>query len=318
MAKQVKSKQRVADHGEVFTAEREVKAMCDLVADECLRINSRFLEPACGDGNFLAEILTRKLSVVKSKYKKSAHDYERNAILALASIYGVDILSDNAAACRERTLKDVITQLEPGLFKKVTGLDVPDFEMLCTLGVFNASLMNDAIFKFKRYEDSSLSYTGIDKHAGMDIGGWDTVLKKAEYDQLFYNRQATMQAPVVEQPEDVDDVVPIKKPDPAPKPKTTYITGQYGVKPTASMVAEKPASYGAPKPTAPTQPSKKEEPKLDLSGVVKGATVIHKSFGAGTVTSLDKAKKHIRVKFNVGEKTFIFPDAFKNGFLKAK
>lgn len=102
MAKQVKSKQRVADHGEVFTAEREVKAMCDLVADECLRIDSRFLEPACGDGNFLAEILTRKLSVVKAKYKKSAYDFERYSILALTSIYGVDILADNAATCRER------------------------------------------------------------------------------------------------------------------------------------------------------------------------------------------------------------------------
>ena len=102
MTTQVKSKQRVADHGEVFTAEREVKAMCDLVADECLRIDSRFLEPACGDGNFLAEILTRKLSTVKQKYKKSAYDYERNAILALTSIYGVDILADNAESCRER------------------------------------------------------------------------------------------------------------------------------------------------------------------------------------------------------------------------
>ena len=76
---------------------------------------------------------------------------------------------------RERSLKDVITQLEPGLFKKVTGLDVKDFELLCSLGVFNANLMNDAIFKFKRYEDSSLTYTGIDKHEGKDIGGWDTV-----------------------------------------------------------------------------------------------------------------------------------------------
>lgn len=102
MEKQVKSKQRVTDHGEVFTAEREVKAMCDLVADECLRIDSRFLEPACGDGNFLAEILTRKLTVVKSKYRKSSYDYERNAILALTSIYGVDLLSDNAANCRGR------------------------------------------------------------------------------------------------------------------------------------------------------------------------------------------------------------------------
>lgn len=105
MAKQVKSKQRVVDHGEVFTAEREVKAMCDFVADECLRIDSRFLEPACGDGNFLAEILSRKLAVVKSKYKKSAYDYERNAILALTSIYGVDILADNASVCRERLFK---------------------------------------------------------------------------------------------------------------------------------------------------------------------------------------------------------------------
>lgn len=102
---QVKSKQRVADHGEVFTAEREVKAMCDLVADECQRIDSRFLEPACGDGNFLAEILSRKLAVVKAKYKKSAFDYERNAILALTSIYGVDLLSDNAQNCRERLFK---------------------------------------------------------------------------------------------------------------------------------------------------------------------------------------------------------------------
>ena len=105
MTKQVKSKQRVADHGEVFTAEREVKAMCDLVADECKRIDSRFLEPAVGEGVFLAEVLSRKLSVVKAKYGKSAYDYERNAILALTSIYGVDILADNAQVCREKLFK---------------------------------------------------------------------------------------------------------------------------------------------------------------------------------------------------------------------
>ena len=96
MEKQVKSKQRVADRGEVFTAEREVKAMCDLVADECNRIDSRFLEPACGNGNFLAEIITRKLAVVSSKYKKSTYDWERFSLLALGSIYGVDIMADNA------------------------------------------------------------------------------------------------------------------------------------------------------------------------------------------------------------------------------
>ncbi len=105
MEKQIKSRQRVAEHGEVYTAEREVKAMCDLVSDECSRIDSRFLEPACGDGNFLAEILTRKLAAVKKKYKKSVIDYEKNALLAVSSIYGVDILADNVAACRERLFK---------------------------------------------------------------------------------------------------------------------------------------------------------------------------------------------------------------------
>ena len=99
---QTKSKERVRDHGEVFTAEREVKAMCDLVKDETDRIDSRFLEPACGDGNFLAEIITRKIQVVKRKYKKSPIDYEKNAVLAISSIYGVDILQDNVDACRER------------------------------------------------------------------------------------------------------------------------------------------------------------------------------------------------------------------------
>ncbi|MBR2025157.1 MAG: restriction endonuclease subunit M, partial [Clostridia bacterium] len=102
MAKQIKSKERVAEHGEVFTAEREVKAMCDLVKDETERIDSRFLEPACGDGNFLKEILLRKLEVVKTKYKKSVYDWERYSLLALGSMYGVELLKDNCQACRQR------------------------------------------------------------------------------------------------------------------------------------------------------------------------------------------------------------------------
>ena len=88
---------------------------------------------------------------------------------------------------RERTLKDVITQLEPGLFKKVTGLNVKDFELLVSLGVFNSALMNDAVYKFKRYEDSSLSYTGINKHEGEDIGLFDTVLSEGDYHSTFEN-----------------------------------------------------------------------------------------------------------------------------------
>lgn len=103
--KQIKSKERVAKHGEVFTNEREVKAMCDLVNNETERIDSRFLEPACGDGNFLAEILTRKLNIVKQRYRRSHLDYEKNSLLAISSLYGVDILLDNVLACRERLYK---------------------------------------------------------------------------------------------------------------------------------------------------------------------------------------------------------------------
>ena len=100
--RQVKSRERVADHGEVFTAEREVNAMLDLVKQETERIDSRFLEPACGDGNFLAEILRRKLNAVEVRYKKSTADYEKYAVLAVTSIYGVDILQDNVEECRIR------------------------------------------------------------------------------------------------------------------------------------------------------------------------------------------------------------------------
>ena len=102
MDKQVVSKRRVAQHGEVLTGRREVSAMLDLVKSETERIDSRFLEPACGTGNFLAEILERKLRVVEARYGKSQLDYERYAILAVSSVYGIDILEDNVRQCRQR------------------------------------------------------------------------------------------------------------------------------------------------------------------------------------------------------------------------
>ena len=91
---------------------------------------------------------------------------------------------------RERSLKDVITQLEPALFKKVTGLSVKDFELLVSLNVFNSALMNDAVYKFKRYEDASLVYAGLDKHEGYEIGLYDTVLSTSDYESTFENMAA--------------------------------------------------------------------------------------------------------------------------------
>lgn len=119
MEEQVKSKQRVADHGEVLTGKREVNAMLDLVKSETERIDSRFLEPACGTGNFLTEILERKLRVVENRYGKSQLDYERYSILAVSSIYGIDILEDNVQECRARLLA-IFDQRYLALFKKTT------------------------------------------------------------------------------------------------------------------------------------------------------------------------------------------------------
>jgi len=117
MERQVVSKQRVADHGEVLTGKREVNAMLDLVKQETERIESRFLETACGTGNFLTEILDRKLRVVESRYGKSQLEYERNAVFAVYSICGIDILEDNVLECRKR-LFDIFDQKYTILFKE--------------------------------------------------------------------------------------------------------------------------------------------------------------------------------------------------------
>lgn len=100
--KQVKSKERVAAHGEVFTAEREVKAMCDLVAAQCDNVDATFLEPACGNGNFLSEILERKLQRVKKDARADHLAWEWLSVRAIASLYGVDIMQDNCEECRKR------------------------------------------------------------------------------------------------------------------------------------------------------------------------------------------------------------------------
>ena len=118
---QIKSKKRVSEHGEVFTNEREVNAMLDLVKKETQRIESTFLEPACGDGNFLAEIIRRKLAAIagskKPNYKKDQPAYEKAMLVAVGSVYGIDILPDNVKECVARLYKIVTDEYER-IFKK--------------------------------------------------------------------------------------------------------------------------------------------------------------------------------------------------------
>jgi hypothetical protein len=125
----------------------------------------------------------KELSEEEKKYKGLRKQIQENLIKFATRVPIFMYLTDY----RERTLKDVIAQLEPGLFKKVTGLVVKDFELLVSLGVFNSALMNDAVYKFKRYEDSSLSYTGINKHEGEDIGLYDTVITRRDALKVFEN-----------------------------------------------------------------------------------------------------------------------------------
>jgi len=108
----VKSKQRVADHGEVFTPKWMVDAMLDLVKDETERIDSRFLEPACGSGNFIVQILKRKLAAVELKFGNSEFERQHYAMLALMCIYGIELLPDNIAECRANLLEIFVGYLQ--------------------------------------------------------------------------------------------------------------------------------------------------------------------------------------------------------------
>jgi len=203
---------------------------------------------------------------------------------------------------REKCLKDVITEISPQLFKKVTGLNVKDFEMLCTMGLFNSNLMNQAICQFKRYEDASLVYTGIDAHDEDEIGGWDTSIRKEEYNRLFYNQQASMAADAPEE-ENIPDV-PVK-----PAPKLT---------PTAAKPQSVTAQFGfkSPEPEKPKPMASKKEPEIKAPEVTVGMKVYHKVFKDGTVVKFDGS--FVTVKFDMGEKKFMYPAGFTGGFLEIR
>ena len=249
----------------------------------------------------------KELSEEEKEYKSKRKQIQEKLIKFATRIPVFMYLTDY----RERCLKDVITQLEPGLFKKVTGLDVKDFELLVSLGIFNDSLMNDAVYKFKRYEDASLSYTGINRHEGENRGGWDTVITDDDYNSMFALQQASM-----ETPEPAADDLP-EKPFLDFADAIKSLDEKKSVR-DIKMVAEKPAPYKVPeRPTyvspvpKPVQP--KSEKKIDLSLVKVGGHLKHKAFGMGTVKEISSGM--IIVVFGTAEKKFQFPGALLQGFL---
>ena len=217
----------------------------------------------------------KELSDDEKEYKSKRDEIRKKLIKFATRVPVFMYLTDY----RERSLKDVITQLEPGLFKKVTGLNINDFELLCNIGVFNASLMNDAIFKFKRYEDASLAYTGIEKHVSDEIGGWDTTIRREEYERLFFNQQASLDGEASTGASEIesDNIV-----------TTIFVNKEEDVSQNLKLGEEK-----------------------------VGSKVLHEKFGEGTIVKIDKYKKYIHVVFEDGEKLFA-NDAFERGFLTLK
>ena len=297
---------RLMNNPEALAALMKIEGFRSLNQDiETIINKSEKVKKAKKDGEKKTPQEKKELSEEEKEYKSLRKQIQEKLIKFATRVPIFMYLTDY----RERTLKDVITQLEPGLFKKVTGLDVKDFELLCSIGVFNASLMNDAIFKFKRYEDSSLSYTGIDKHEGKDIGGWDTVIRREEYERLFYNQQATMEAQggsaAVTEEESEEDYLDLLSFVPEEKTEPAFVA----VTPVAPFPPD-------PARTSVAEPEKKPAAFVPPE-ITEGMIVVHEKFGEGTIR-LDKLKKYATVKFAEGEKRFVFPDCFKNGFLKLK
>ena len=204
---------------------------------------------------------------------------------------------------RERSLEDVITKLEPELFKKVTGLSVTDFNLLVSLGVFNGSLMNDAVYKFKRYEDSSLLYTGVDRHVGEDIGLFNTVISNYE----FYNNL---------QKESLIREREVRHSTPRSKLEEDELNSYTVVNETRENIVT--STDVEPQGERIAIVGKKEIKSFDPSEVDVGSVVIHKAFGEGVVKSINYEGGTINVAFGKNIKMFQFPGGFVNGFLELK
>ncbi len=153
MSVEIKSRQRVIDHGEVFTPQKLVDDMLDMVAQECERIDSRFLEPACGTGNFLAEVLRRKLLTVDNRNTRNRNKWERDAILAVCSLYGIDLLADNIAACRSRLL-EVVNAAHQARFKA----PLPDEAANAAAYILSKNIVQGDALTFRNTEDRPIFF----------------------------------------------------------------------------------------------------------------------------------------------------------------
>ena len=277
---------------------------------------SESVKKAKKEGKELSQKEKKELSDAEKEYKSIRKLIQEKLIKFATRVPVFMYLTDY----REYSLKDVITQLEPELFKKVTGLDVKDFELLVSLNVFNEALMNDAVYKFKRYEDASLSYTGIDRHAGEGVGLYSTVVSREDYDMMA-GQLLTSEVASAPREDDLPDKPYFSVPDGDDEeiqevPKKKAASRQESKKP----IIQNRTTHAAPTyrpayvPPAPVVPKKPEPVPVDVSDIAPGVGVVHKAFGTGTVVSIQKGM--IVISFSGEEKKFQFPGAFQQGFLR--
>ena len=200
---------------------------------------------------------------------------------------------------REYTLQEVITELEPALFKRVTGLNVVDFELLCEVGVFNKTLMNDAIYKFKRYEDSSLGYAGINLHdQDQVVGGWDSTISRQE----FFDR------PISDTPDDASESFGFSEATNSSTPPPAQSLSDPSAIQNSTDFSSSNSGSSAPS---------SDNSLIDISyqTLSAGDYVYHKIFGEGRISAIDHTQGRIKVIFKTGNKMFNFPDSFTSGYL---
>lgn len=241
----------------------------------------------------------KALTEEEKEYKSKRKEIQEKLIKFATRIPVFMYLTD----FREYSLKDVITQFEPGLFKKVTGLTVEDFELLVSLGIFNDSLMNSAVYNFKRYEDASLEYTGISKHKkDEEVGLFSTVISKEEYRDMASAQTASMQENPYKKAVIIDQTAAKSI-----SSRAKDATGDNDLgRPHIDKVADKLVTYDL----------EEEEPKLrevDLSKFRVGTIVTNKKHGKGKVTGIKRGK--VMVSFDAANKTFPFPSAIEKGVL---
>lgn len=310
---------------EAMDALMRIEGFRSLNADiETIINKSNAVKKAKRDGEKLTPKEKKELTDAEKEYKSKRKMIQEKLIKFATRVPVFMYLTDY----REYSLQDVITQLEPELFKKVTGLDVKDFELLVSLNVFNEALMNDAVYKFKRYEDASLIYTGIDKHTGENVGLYSTVISRADYDAMAGQLAASMTADAPR-----DDDLPERpvftnissydfddEEDEDELPKVAEPKAKYETKRKPLVEPSKPVSTPTYRPSyVPPTPSvtpvvKKPTVHIDTSKVHAGTIVSHKAFGPGQVKGIDGGL--IVVTFAGVDKKFQFPGAFEQGFLK--